>query len=183
MRSLHRVSPNVATNIKQQVVFVRHGQSASNHLKMFTGWADVDLTNRGTYEAKVAGQILRREGYDFDIAYSSLLQRAIKTYFHMSQELDNCLFIPHVKHWRLNERHYGALEGLKKVETVEKFGKEQVKMWRRSFDVAPPKLAFNDPRHPKFDRKYHNIPSHDIPTAESLECTIQRVLPYWYGTI
>jgi 2,3-bisphosphoglycerate-dependent phosphoglycerate mutase len=165
-----------------KVVFVRHGQSTWNLENRFTGWVDVDLTATGVQEATEAGKLLKEKGYDFDVAYTSTLQRAIKTYHNIAGEL-GCLWIPQQKTWRLNERHYGALQGLDKSETAAKHGEEQVLIWRRSYDIPPPELEMIDPRHPQFERMYRNLPIDVLPRTESLKTTVDRVLPFWYDTI
>mmetsp|Transcript_92638 Transcript_92638/g.127671 ORF Transcript_92638/g.127671 Transcript_92638/m.127671 type:complete len:182 (-) Transcript_92638:320-865(-) len=165
-----------------KVVFVRHGQSQWNLDNKFTGWHDVDLTPQGIEEAKFAGQLLKDQGYSFDIAYTSTLTRAIRTYNTISAEL-NLDYIPLHKSWRLNERHYGALQGLDKAETAAKHGEEQVLVWRRSYDIPPPALEIDDERHPAFDRRYSHLPPSVLPSTESLKITVDRVLPYWYDTI
>jgi len=164
------------------LVLLRHGQSTWNQQDRFTGWADVTLSERGRAEAKQAGQILRQEGYVFDLAYTSVLTRAILTLWLSLEELD-LAWIPVVNDWRLNERHYGALQGLNKTETAAKYGDDQVKIWRRSYDVPPPPLTMDDPRHPSNDPRYATLPRSALPLTESLKDTIARVLPYWHETI
>lgn len=165
-----------------RVVFVRHGESTWNKENRFTGWHDVPLSARGVEEAVEAGQMLKQRGFQFDLAYTSVLQRAIKTYYTISNELD-LHWIPHVKHWRLNERHYGALQGMNKAETAKKHGEEQVLIWRRSYDIPPPELEFDDERHPRFSPIYQGLPADALPCTESLKTTIDRVLPFWHDTI
>ena len=165
-----------------KVVFIRHGQSTWNLENRFTGWHDVDLTALGVEEAKQAGQLLKENGFAFDLAHTSLLTRAIKTYNQISEEMDS-LWIPHHKSWRLNERHYGALQGLDKAETAAKHGEEQVTQWRRSYDIPPPELDLTDERHPSFERRYSTLPPDVLPRTESLKTTGDRVLPYWHDTI
>lgn len=165
-----------------KVVFLRHGQSIWNLENKFTGWYDVDLTAQGHEEAKQAGQLLKEKGFDFDIAYTSTLQRAIKTYNNVAGEMGS-LWIPHQKSWRLNERSYGALQGLNKSETAEKHGEAQVKIWRRSYDIPPPELDLDDVRHPSFEKMYQHVPADALPRTESLKTTCDRVLPYWNDTI
>lgn len=148
----------------------------------FTGWYDVDLTQQGHDEAKQAGQLLKEKGFSFDIAYTSTLQRAIKTYNNLAGEMD-CLWIPLHKSWRLNERSYGALQGLDKAETAKKHGEAQVKIWRRSYDIPPPELDLDDERHPRFQPMYSKLPADALPRTESLATTVERVLPYWNDTI
>ncbi len=164
------------------LVLVRHGQSVWNLENRFTGWTDVDLTELGKTEAAQAGRLLRESGYDFDIAYTSVLKRAIKTLFLIQEEMD-LHWIPVVRAWQLNERHYGSLQGLNKTEMAEKFGEAQVKIWRRSYDVPPPALDLNDERHPRFDRRYASLSSGQLPATESLKITLERVLPYWNETL
>lgn len=165
-----------------KVVLLRHGESEWNKLNLFTGWTDVDLSEKGTEEAKQAGIIMKKEGYQFDIAFTSVLKRAIKTLNYALEELD-LMWIPVVKSWRLNERHYGALQGLDKAQTAEKYGLDQVKVWRRSYDVPPPALEETDERYPGKDRRYAELDKKDIPLTESLKLTVDRFLPYWHETI
>jgi len=165
-----------------KLVLVRHGQSTWNLENRFTGWTDVDLTDLGKQEAEEAGKLLRDGGYDFDIAYTSVLKRAIKT-LGVIQDVMNLDWIPVVRAWQLNERHYGSLQGLNKAETAEKFGEDQVKIWRRSYDVPPPALEPTDERHPKFDRRYASLTPEQMPATESLKITLDRVLPYWNSTL
>jgi 2,3-bisphosphoglycerate-dependent phosphoglycerate mutase len=161
-----------------KLVLVRHGQSTWNLENLFTGWTDVDLTARGCEEARAAGKLLRERGFDFDIAFTSVLKRAIRTLWILLDEMDR-MWIPVERDWRLNERHYGALQGLDKAETTAKYGAEQVKIWRRSYDVPPSPLAAEDPRHPKFDPRYRGIPESLLPATESLKDTLARVEPCW----
>jgi len=165
-----------------KLVLVRHGQSAWNLENRFTGWTDVDLTELGTQEAREAGKLLKDGGYDFDIAYTSVLKRAIKT-LNIIQDVMNLDWLPVIRAWQLNERHYGALQGLNKAETAEKFGEAQVKIWRRSYDVPPPALELSDERHPKFDRRYAALSPQQLPATESLKITLERVLPFWRSTL
>ncbi|MBI3715803.1 MAG: 2,3-diphosphoglycerate-dependent phosphoglycerate mutase [Betaproteobacteria bacterium] len=165
-----------------KLVLMRHGESRWNLENRFTGWKDVDLTDQGKAEAKRAGQLLKADGYDFDLAYTSLLTRAIRTLWIVCEELDR-LWIPVEKDWRLNERHYGALEGLNKAETAAKYGDEQVKIWRRSYDIPPPPLELDDPRHPARDPRYAGLPPSQLPRAECLKDTVERVIPYWHSDI
>ena len=165
-----------------KLVLLRHGESEWNKENRFTGWTDVELSDLGTTEARKAGQILKAEGYLFDIAYTSLLKRAIKTLWIVLEELEQT-WIPEFKSWRLNERHYGALQGLDKGETAARFGEEQIHIWRRSFDIRPPELSRDDPRYPGNEPKYGSIPSEQLPLAESLKDTIDRFLPYWQDVI
>lgn len=165
-----------------KVVLLRHGESTWNKLNLFTGWTDVDLSEQGTSEAHLAGKVMKEEGYAFDIAFTSVLKRAIKTLNIALEELD-MLWIPVVKSWRLNERHYGALQGLNKAETAEKYGDAQVKLWRRSYDVPPPVLEETDDRYPGKDPRYADMDKKDVPLTESLKLTVDRFLPYWHETI
>ena len=161
-----------------KVVLLRHGQSTWNQENRFTGWKDVDLSEQGLAEAREAGRLLKDGGYAFDLAFTSVLKRAIKTLGIALDEMDQ-LWIPVTKHWRLNERHYGALQGLDKAETAAKHGEAQTKIWRRSFDIPPPALALDDPRHARFERRYAGLAPAEIPATESLKTTLDRVLPYW----
>jgi 2,3-bisphosphoglycerate-dependent phosphoglycerate mutase len=165
-----------------KLVLVRHGQSTWNLENRFTGWTDVDLTDLGRVEAREAGKLLRESGYDFDITYTSVLKRAIKTLGLIQEEMER-EWLPVIRAWQLNERHYGALQGLNKSETAEKFGESQVKIWRRSYDVPPPALDLADERHPKFDRRYASLSSQQLPATESLKITLERVLPFWHSTL
>jgi 2,3-bisphosphoglycerate-dependent phosphoglycerate mutase len=165
-----------------KVVMVRHGESVWNKENRFTGWTDVDLSERGIEEAKKGGRILKENGYVFDVAFTSVLKRAINTLHIILAEMD-LLWIPEYKHWRLNERHYGALQGLNKAEMAEKYGEEQVKIWRRSYDVPPPPLTKDDPRYPGYDPRYKDLKEEEIPLCESLKDTVARVLPYWNEVI
>lgn len=164
------------------LVILRHGQSEWNRENRFTGWTDVDLTAQGIEEGRRAGRFLREAGFSFDVAYTSLLKRAIRTLWLVLEELD-MLWLPVEKAWRLNERHYGALQGLDKAEMVDRFGKEQVFLWRRSYSAQPPPLAPDDPRHPRFDPRYAQVDPADLPATESLENTLARVLPCWQRVI
>jgi 2,3-bisphosphoglycerate-dependent phosphoglycerate mutase len=165
-----------------KLVLLRHGESTWNLENRFTGWTDVDLTARGEKEAKEAGRLLRDGGYTFDVAHVSLLKRAIRTLWITLDTMD-LMWIPVHKNWRLNERHYGALQGLNKAETAAKYGDEQVLVWRRSFADPPPPLEADDPRHPSHDRRYHDLAPQELPLAESLKDTIARFLPYWHRNI
>ncbi len=165
-----------------KLVLVRHGQSTWNLENRFTGWTDVDLTDQGRAEAHSAGKLLRGEGYAFDMAFTSVLKRAIKTLWIVLEEM-NLEWIPVTRAWQLNERHYGALQGLNKAETAGKFGEAQVKLWRRSYDVPPPALDLTDERHPRFDRRYADLTPEQLPATESLKITLERVLPYWHSTL
>ena len=170
------------SEIAHQLVLVRHGESEWNKLNLFTGWTDVDLSETGNREAIKAGELLRDEGFTFDIAYTSVLKRAIHTLNHILDGLDQN-WIPVVKAWQLNERHYGALQGLNKAETAAKYGDDQVKIWRRSFDVCPPELELDDERYPGNQAMYQMVPREELPRTESLKITIQRVVPYWNEVI
>ena len=161
-----------------RVVMIRHGQSEWNQKNLFTGWTDVNLTENGIEEAKDAGRILRESDYGFDIAFASVLQRSIKTLHYALDEL-GLLWIPEEKSWKLNERHYGALQGLSKPETTEKYGEEQVHLWRRSLSVRPPMLEQDDKRLPNFDPRYADVPTERLPAGESLQDTIKRVGEFW----
>jgi 2,3-bisphosphoglycerate-dependent phosphoglycerate mutase len=167
---------------KFKLVLVRHGQSTWNLENRFTGWTDVDLTEQGRSEAHSGGQLLREKGFTFDIAYTSVLKRAIRTLNIVQEELD-LDWIPVVRAWQLNERHYGALQGLNKAETAAKFGEAQVKIWRRSYDTPPPSLELSDERHPRFDPRYADLTPAQLPATESLKITLDRVLPYWHSTL
>lgn len=162
----------------KRVVLLRHGQSTWNEENRFTGWTDVDLSRQGVTEAIGAGQTLRKEGLVFGCAFTSYLKRAVKTLDAVLDQMD-LDWIPVSKSWRLNEKHYGMLQGLNKRETAEKYGDEQVHIWRRSYDVAPEPLAEDDPRNPHFDLRYRNVPFPELPRTESLRDTVARILPYW----
>ena len=164
------------------VVLLRHGESQWNLDNRFTGWTDVDLTEKGIQEAKNAGKILKEKGFSFDIAYTSVLKRALRTLWLALDEMD-LLWIPDVKSWRLNERHYGALQGLNKAETAAAHGEEKVLIWRRSYDVPPPALETNDPRYPGNDPRYADMNPKDVPLTECLKDTVERFLPIWHDTI
>jgi len=165
-----------------KLVLVRHGQSTWNLENRFTGWTDVGLTPQGEQEAHSAGKQLLDAGYTFDIAFTSVLKRAVKTLWIMLEEM-NLEWIPVVNAWQLNERHYGALQGLNKSEMAVKFGEEQVKVWRRSYDIPPPALEWNDQRHPRFDPRYASLTQEQLPACESLKHTVERMLPYWHSTL
>jgi 2,3-bisphosphoglycerate-dependent phosphoglycerate mutase len=165
-----------------KLILVRHGQSIWNVENLFTGWHDVDLSEQGRKEAAQAGRELLKESLPVDIAFTSVLKRAIRTLWLMLDEMDR-MWIPVETSWRLNERHYGALQGLNKAQTVEKHGEAQVKIWRRSYDIPPPPLDPTDPRHPKLDVRYKGVDAAELPAAESLKDTLQRVLPYWHSRI
>ena len=164
------------------LVLVRHGQSTWNLENRFTGWTDVDLTEQGRQEAIYGGRVLRDKGYTFDIAYTSVLKRAVKTLWLIMEQTD-LEWLPVINAWQLNERHYGALQGLNKAEMAAKFGEAQVKLWRRSYDVPPPALELDDERHPRFDRRYASLSPDQVPRCESLKDTVARMLPYWHSTI
>ena len=161
-----------------ELVLLRHGESEWNRDNRFTGWTDVDLTARGMEEARRAGRLLAEAGHSFDVAYTSLLKRAIRTLWLVLDEMD-LMWIPVHRHWRLNERHYGALEGLDKADTAAKFGDEQVLIWRRSYTTAPPPLEPGDERHPRGDPRYADLANHELPSTECLRDTVGRFLPYW----
>ena len=163
-----------------KLVLCRHGQSIWNLENLFTGWTDVDLTPQGVDEARQAGQQLRELGIEFDVAYTSLLKRAIRTLWFILDEMDQ-MWVPVIRSWKLNERSYGELQGLNKAETAAKHGDEQVHIWRRSYDIPPPALAEDDERHPRFDKRYKNIP--EAPATESLKETLERVQPYFTAYI
>jgi len=165
-----------------KLVLIRHGESAWNKENRFTGWTDVDLTEKGREEARDAGKLLKAEGFSFDVAYVSVLRRALTTLWLALDEMD-ALWIPVEKSWRLNERHYGDLQGLNKAETAAKFGDEQVLVWRRSYDIPPPPLEKSDERWPGHDPRYKNLPEADLPVTECLKDTVARFLPYWHETI
>lgn len=164
------------------LVLLRHGESTWNKENRFTGWTDVDLSDRGVEEARDGGRLLAAEGFDFDLAYTSVLKRAIRTLWIALDEMDR-MWLPVYRHWRLNERHYGALQGLNKAEMAEKFGEEQVLIWRRSYATPPPALERDDPRFPGFDRRYASLAPEELPVTESLESTVARVLPLWHQTL
>ncbi|MBO7703751.1 MAG: 2,3-diphosphoglycerate-dependent phosphoglycerate mutase [Solobacterium sp.] len=165
-----------------KLVLIRHGESEWNKLNLFTGWTDVDLSEKGHEEAKNAGKLLKAEGYDFDVCYTSILKRAIHTLNHVLDEMDR-VWLPVIKSYKLNERHYGALQGLNKAETAEKYGDEQVKIWRRSYDVKPPALEVTDERAPQNQEMFRGIDPAELPLNESLETTVERVVPYFEEVI
>jgi 2,3-bisphosphoglycerate-dependent phosphoglycerate mutase len=165
-----------------KLVLIRHGESTWNRENRFTGWTDVDLSEKGLAEAIEGGRVLKREGYNFDLGYTSLLKRAIKTYNEVTEQLDQ-MWIPVRRSWRLNERHYGALQGLNKAETAERFGEEQVKIWRRSYDIQPPALTPGDPRYPGRDPRYADLAPDELPLTECLKDTVARFLPLWHEDI
>lgn len=165
-----------------KVVLLRHGESTWNKENRFTGWTDVDLTEKGVAEARNSGKLMKEAGFEFDVAYVSVLKRALRTLWLALEEMDQ-LWIPWIKNWRLNERHYGALQGLNKAETAAKHGEDKVKMWRRSYDVPPPELEKSDPRFPGNQRMYNDVDVKEIPTTECLKDTVERFLPFWHDTI
>jgi len=165
-----------------KLVLIRHGESTWNKENRFTGWTDVDLSEKGRQEAKEGGEVLKAEGYLFDVAYTSVLKRAIRTLWTVLDEMD-LMWIPVHRSWRLNERHYGALQGLNKSETAEKYGEAQVKIWRRSYDIPPPALTPDDERYPGRDPRYRNLTSQELPLTECLKDTVARFLPLWHETI
>ncbi len=165
-----------------QIVLVLHGQSAWNLENRFTGWTDVGLSELGEQEARTSGRLLKEKGFTFDIAYTSVLKRAIQTLWIIMDEME-LEWLPVVRAWQLNERHYGNLQGLNKAEMAAKFGDAQVKIWRRSYDTPPPALEYDDPRHPRFDRRYASLDPKFLPSCESLKDTVARMLPYWHSTI
>jgi 2,3-bisphosphoglycerate-dependent phosphoglycerate mutase len=165
-----------------RLVLLRHGESTWNKENRFTGWTDVDLSEKGREEAGEAGRLMAAEKYEFDVAYTSVLKRAIRTLWIALDGLDQ-MWIPVLGSWRLNERHYGALQGLNKAETAAKYGEEQVKIWRRSYDTPPPPLTDEDPRHPSHDRRYGDLKRSELPLTESLKDTVARFLPYWHDVI
>ena len=164
------------------LVLLRHGESIWNMENRFTGWTDVDLSPKGVEEARAAGRQMLSDGYVFDVAFTSVLKRAIRTLWLALDEMD-LMWIPEHKTWKLNERHYGALQGLNKLETVERHGEQQVKIWRRSYDIRPPALSPDDPRSPQKDPRYQDLRPEEIPLTECLKDTVERVLPYWHQTI
>jgi len=166
----------------QKIVLIRHGESLWNKENRFTGWTDVGLSEKGIAEAREGGRLLMQEGYGFDLAFTSVLKRAIHTLNLVLDEMD-LQWIPVIKTWRLNERHYGALQGLNKAETADRYGEDQVKIWRRSFAVRPPELTKGDNRYPGREIKYHGLPESDLPLAESLKDTIARFMPCWHQEI
>ena len=165
-----------------KVVLLRHGESVWNMENRFTGWTDVDLSERGVTEAHRAGKLMKEQGYVFDVAFTSVLKRAIRTLWISMEEMDR-MWIPVHNSWRLNERHYGALQGLNKAETAAQYGDQQVKVWRRSYDIQPPALTPEDPRWPGSDPRYQSLAPQDVPLTECLKDTVARFLPYWHETI
>ena len=167
-------------NIK--LVLLRHGESIWNKENRFTGWTDVDLSEKGISEAKESGETLKNEGYTFDIAFTSVLKRAIRTLWITLDNMD-LMWIPVYRSWRLNEKHYGTLQGLNKADTAKKYGEEQVLLWRRAYDIQPPAIEITDPRHPANDPRYKELDSSEIPSTECLKDTVERFLPYWHNDI
>jgi 2,3-bisphosphoglycerate-dependent phosphoglycerate mutase len=165
-----------------KLVMIRHGQSTWNLANRFTGWTDVGLSEQGVREAHEGADVLKREGYTFDVAFTSVLKRAVRTLWIVLDDMD-LMWIPVHRSWRLNERHYGALQGLNKKETADKYGVDQVQIWRRSYDIPPGALSEEDDRHPRHDRRYADVPKELLPATESLKTTLDRVLPYWHETI
>lgn len=172
----------MTANSRYDLVIIRHGQSEANKENIFTGWRDSPLSEKGVEEARTAGRLMRKDGFTFDVAFTSLQSRAIKTLWLVLEEMD-LMWIPVIKHWRLNERHYGALQGKDKRQAVEKFGEAQVHQWRRGYAVQPPPVDLNDPDYPKFDPRYASVPEADLPRSESLKDVSARVLPYWQSDI
>jgi 2,3-bisphosphoglycerate-dependent phosphoglycerate mutase len=168
--------------IMTKIVLLRHGESIWNKENLFTGWYDVDLSDQGKVEAKRAGELLKAEGFTFDVAFTSVLKRAIRTLWAVLDELD-LMWIPVEHSWRLNERHYGALQGLNKAQTAAKYGDEQVLIWRRSYDIPPPALEESDPRYPGADPRYRGLGGGELPRTECLKDTVARFLPYWHESI
>ncbi|MFA6600984.1 MAG: 2,3-diphosphoglycerate-dependent phosphoglycerate mutase [Candidatus Omnitrophota bacterium] len=165
-----------------KLVLIRHGESTWNRENRFTGWTDVDLSEKGLEEAKEGGRVLKKDGYVFDVAYTSVLKRAIRTLWNVLDQTD-LMWIPVIRDWRLNERHYGALQGLNKSETAAKFGENQVKIWRRSYDICPPPLEESDPRNPARDPRYTNLKKGQLPLTECLKDTVARVIPFWEDSL
>ncbi|PHI97457.1 phosphoglyceromutase [Parasaccharibacter apium] len=165
-----------------RLVLMRHGQSLGNHANLFTGWYDLDLSPAGHEEAKAAGRLMRAHGFQFHAAHCSMLKRTIHTLWHCLDEL-NQTWLPEHKSWRLNERHYGALQGLEKNDIIARYGAEQVQQWRRGFTITPPEVEENNPHYPGHDPRYSSLPHADLPKGESLATTIKRVLPYWQNTL
>ncbi len=161
-----------------KLVMLRHGESLWNQENRFTGWRDIDLSAKGIEEAKQAGQLIAKEGFNFDVAYTSVLKRAIRTLWSIMSETDQ-MWLPVHRAWQLNERHYGALQGLNKKETVDKYGEKQVFEWRRSYATPPPAMSDSDPGHPSKDRRYKSLKTQQVPSGESLKNTLERVIPYW----
>ena len=165
-----------------KIVLLRHGESTWNKENLFTGWTDVDLSEKGVEEARESGRVLKEQGYTFDVAFTSVLKRAIRTLWIVLDEMD-LMWIPVIRDWRLNEKHYGVLQGLNKAQTAEKFGEKQVKIWRRSYDIRPPALEENDSRNPGKDPRYQGLKKEEVPLTECLKDTVERFLPYWHDVI
>jgi 2,3-bisphosphoglycerate-dependent phosphoglycerate mutase len=174
--------PNTPEVVMVELVLLRHGESIWNRENRFTGWTDVDLSSQGVEEARKAGRTLITEGYEFDLCYTSVLKRAIRTLWLVLEEMDR-MWLPVINAWQLNERHYGALQGLNKVETAAQFGEKQVQIWRRSYDVRPPALESGDPRWPGNDPRYKGLHPEEVPFTECLKDTVDRFLPYWHDVI
>jgi len=166
----------------KRLVLIRHGESQWNMENRFTGWTDVPLSEKGVAEAIKAGKLLKEKGFNFELAYTSYLKRAIKTLWLVLEEMD-MMWIPVKKSWRLNEKHYGSLQGLNKAETAEKYGDEQVHIWRRSYDIPPAPLSADDPRNPRFDPRYQELAPNELPVTEALKDTVNRIVPYWENEI
>lgn len=166
----------------KKIVLLRHGESIWNKENLFTGWTDIDLSPKGREEAMQAGELLKKDNFIFDMAFTSVLKRAIRTLWIVLDQMD-LMWIPVYNSWRLNEKHYGALQGLNKSQTAEKYGEEQVLLWRRSYDIRPPALEENDERHPAQDPRYRNLDKKDIPATECLKDTVERFMPYWHDAI
>lgn len=179
---MNLLSPDIKLFHMHKLVLIRHGESEWNKENRFTGWKDVDLSEKGREEATNAGKLLKAEGFEFDIAYTSVLTRAIRTLNIILCELD-CIWLPVIKSWKLNERHYGNLQGLNKAEMAEKFGEEQVLVWRRSYDIPPPPMEADDERSPRFDRRYADLSDEEIPLTECLKDTVVRAVPYYESEI
>ena len=178
----HSTLESMGEKSMHKLVLVRHGESTWNKENLFTGWTDVDLSKKGIEEAKEGGRVLKEQGYIFDIAYTSVLKRAIRTLWIIMDEMD-LMWIPVIRDWRLNERHYGALQGLNKAQMAEKFGEKQVKIWRRSYDIRPPALEETDPRNPAKDPRYKELKKDQVPLTECLKDTVERFLPCWHEVI
>ena len=176
------MNPTKQSKLKMRLVLLRHGESVWNEENRFTGWTDVDLSDQGLVEARQAGALLKANGYTFDIAYTSVLKRAIRTLWIVLDGLD-LMWIPVERSWRLNERHYGALQGLNKAETASRYGEAQVHLWRRSYDIQPPSLTKDDPRYPGHDPRYRDLKPSELPLTECLQDTVARFSPYWQETI
>jgi 2,3-bisphosphoglycerate-dependent phosphoglycerate mutase len=166
----------------KRLVLLRHGESVWNRDNLFTGWTDVDLSEKGVEEAREAGRVMKREGFRFELAFTSYLKRAIRTLWLTQEEMD-LMWIPVYKSWRLNEKHYGMLQGMNKKQTAEQYGDEQVKIWRRSYDIPPAPISEDDPRHARFDPKYGSLKPGEIPSTEALKDTVERLMPYWESGI